>query len=151
MDADSPSKHEQWFVLVPHLNGIECECEQNLRELEKEGVRVVRRGGCSAIDVARNELSDLGYNLLGSSDTDFNCPFDVFDNNNHPGLANALAPNNALPGYQKTLLLQATSPGYDKGDPTLAGETDERGSTRQVGQGRKVSIGAEDPDATIIP
>src|SRR5262252_6446174 len=43
-------------VLVPHLNGIEGECEQGLGQLEAEGVRVVRRGGCSAIDVARNEL-----------------------------------------------------------------------------------------------
>ena len=57
VDADSPSKHEQSVVLVPHLNGIEWECEQSLRELEEEGVRVVRRGGCSAIDVARNEMA----------------------------------------------------------------------------------------------
>ena len=43
-------------VLVPHLNGIEWECEEALRRLEAMGVRVVRKGGCSAIDVARNEL-----------------------------------------------------------------------------------------------
>jgi hypothetical protein len=51
-----PPGRGQWVVLVPHLNGIEHECEQALRQLEAAGVRVVRRGGCSAIDVARNEL-----------------------------------------------------------------------------------------------
>jgi predicted O-methyltransferase YrrM len=51
-----PAGRAQSFVLVPHLNGIEWECEQALRQLETAGVRVVRRGGCSAIDVARNEL-----------------------------------------------------------------------------------------------
>lgn len=44
-------------VLVPHLNGIEFECEQSLRHLEAAGVRVIRRGGCSAIDAARNDLA----------------------------------------------------------------------------------------------
>jgi hypothetical protein len=52
-----PPARGQWMVLVPHLNGIEPECEQALRQLEDAGVRVVRRGGCSAIDVARNELA----------------------------------------------------------------------------------------------
>ncbi len=44
-------------VLVPHLNGIDWECEQSLRKLEEEGVRVVRSGGSSSIDVARNRLA----------------------------------------------------------------------------------------------
>jgi len=44
-------------VLVPHLNGIEPECEDGLRGLERAGVRVVRRRGSSAIDVARNEMA----------------------------------------------------------------------------------------------
>jgi hypothetical protein len=43
-------------VLTPHLNGIEPECEKALQQLEQSGVRVVRRAGCSAIDVARNEM-----------------------------------------------------------------------------------------------
>jgi predicted O-methyltransferase YrrM len=51
-----PPGRGQMAVLVPHLNGIEWECEQALRQLEQAGVRVIRRGGCSAIDVARNEL-----------------------------------------------------------------------------------------------
>jgi hypothetical protein len=51
-----PPGRRQCTVLVPHMNGIEWECEQALRRLEAEGVRVVRRGGCSAIDVARNEM-----------------------------------------------------------------------------------------------
>ena len=45
-----------WFVLTPHLNGIEPECEMALQLLERSGVRVVRRCGCSQIDVARNEM-----------------------------------------------------------------------------------------------
>src|SRR5262249_61656015 len=52
-----PAARGQWMVLVPHLNGIEPECEWALRQLEDAGVRVARRGGCSAIDVARNELA----------------------------------------------------------------------------------------------
>jgi hypothetical protein len=51
-----PPGRGQSVVLVPHLNGIEWECDQALQRLEQAGVRVVRRGGCSAIDVARNEL-----------------------------------------------------------------------------------------------
>lgn len=58
-----PPGRRQCHVLVPHMNGIEWECEQALRALEGAGVRVVRRGGCSAIDVARNELvSDALHN-----------------------------------------------------------------------------------------
>jgi hypothetical protein len=58
-----PPSRGQSFVLVPHMNGIEGECEQALRALESAGVRVVRRGGCSAIDVARNEMvSDALHN-----------------------------------------------------------------------------------------
>jgi len=76
-DATPPSLGEM-VVMVPHMNGIEGECEQSLGQLEAEGVRVVRRGGCSAIDVARNQLisdafhdgakammfidSDIGFN-----------------------------------------------------------------------------------------
>jgi len=62
------------IVLVPHLNGIEGECEQGLGQLEAEGVRVWRRGGCSAIDVARNEMiSDAlhdGFQLMLFIDSD---------------------------------------------------------------------------------
>src|SRR5437588_5075638 len=55
-DNEEPPRRDQVVVLVPHLNGIEGECEQALGQLEAEGIRVIRRGGCSAIDVARNEL-----------------------------------------------------------------------------------------------
>jgi hypothetical protein len=51
-----PPGRGQSFVLVPYMNYIENECEQALRQLEQAGVRVVRRAGCSAIDVARNEM-----------------------------------------------------------------------------------------------
>jgi hypothetical protein len=51
-----PPGRGQSVVLVPYMNMIEWECEQALRQLEQAGVRVVRRGGCSAIDVARNEM-----------------------------------------------------------------------------------------------
>ncbi len=52
-----PPGRAQSVVLVPHLNGIDWECEQSLRKLEEEGVRVVRMGGSSQIDVARNQLA----------------------------------------------------------------------------------------------
>jgi hypothetical protein len=51
-----PPGRGQSVVLVPYMNTIEWECEQALRQLEQAGVRVVRRGGCSAIDVARNDM-----------------------------------------------------------------------------------------------
>lgn len=54
--GQTPPGRNEFVVLVPHLNGIEFECEQSLQQLEAAGVRVVRREGCSAIDVARNEL-----------------------------------------------------------------------------------------------
>lgn len=43
-------------VLVPHLSGIDPPCEQGLRDLELAGIRVIRRQGCSAIDLARSEM-----------------------------------------------------------------------------------------------
>jgi glycosyltransferase involved in cell wall biosynthesis len=67
-------------VLTPHLNGIEPECEKALQQLEQSGVRVVRRAGCSAIDVARNEmLSDALHDgaesiLFIDSDIGFEAP-----------------------------------------------------------------------------
>ncbi len=54
-------------VLVPHLDGIRWECEQSLRGLERVGVRVVRSGGSSQIDVARNRMaSDALHDGAGS-------------------------------------------------------------------------------------
>jgi hypothetical protein len=44
-------------VLVPYLHAIEPDCEASLRELERTGVRVVRFGGSSQIDVARDSLA----------------------------------------------------------------------------------------------
>ena len=52
-----PPGRAKAVVLVPYLNVIEPECEESLRKLEAEGVRVVRSGGSSAIDVARNRLA----------------------------------------------------------------------------------------------
>ena len=51
-----PPLRAEMVVLVPYMTHIEHECEQALRQLEAEGVRVVRRGGCSGIDVARNDM-----------------------------------------------------------------------------------------------
>ena len=51
-----PPGRNEFVVLVPHHDGIAFECEHGLRQLEEAGVRVVRREGCSAIDVARNEM-----------------------------------------------------------------------------------------------
>ena len=52
-----PPGRAKAVVLVPHINGVDWECEQSLRKLEEEGVRVVRSGGSSQIDVARNRLA----------------------------------------------------------------------------------------------
>ena len=56
VSEEVPPSRSDMVVLVPHLNGIEGECENGLGKLQAEGVRVVRRGGCSAIDLARNEM-----------------------------------------------------------------------------------------------
>ncbi len=62
------------IVLVPHLNGIEKECENSLKELESAGIKVRRSSGCSAIDVARNRMaSDAlheGYEAIFFIDSD---------------------------------------------------------------------------------
>jgi predicted outer membrane repeat protein len=97
--------------------------------------------------VANNVLNDVGYNLVGTSDTMFvnGVKNDIL--NDTTGLANTLEANGAKQGYQNTLALQTTppaSPAYDTGDPNLMGTMDERGYIRQPG---KVSRGAEDPDA----
>ena len=89
------------------------------------------------------------YNLVGTSDTMFTSNTDPAKTNT-PGLANALAANGAPQGYPQTLALMNNSPGFGQGDQTLAGQSapngiDERGFHRQA---NKVSIGAEDPDAT---
>ncbi len=52
-----PPGRAKAVALVPYLGSIEPECEESLRKLEVEGVRVVRSGGNSAIDVARNRLA----------------------------------------------------------------------------------------------
>ncbi len=73
-----PPKRSKAIALVPYLGSIEDSCESGLRSLELEGVRVVRRGGQSAIDIARNDMcsealhdgfesilfidSDIGFN-----------------------------------------------------------------------------------------
>ncbi len=53
----APPNRSRSVVLVPHLNGIEPECEEGLARLEKAGIRVQRRVGSSAIDAARNEMA----------------------------------------------------------------------------------------------
>jgi hypothetical protein len=65
-------------VLVPYLDRIEPDCERALYELEGAGVRVIRKPGCSAIDVSRCELvSDALHDgvesiLFVDSDISFN-------------------------------------------------------------------------------
>jgi glycosyltransferase involved in cell wall biosynthesis len=80
---DLARRRERAVILVPHLNGIDWECEQGLRQLEDGGVKVVRRGGSSAIDVARNVLaSDAihdGFDSAMFIDADIGFdPVDVF-------------------------------------------------------------------------
>jgi len=55
--AAHPPGRAAAVVLVPHLHGIEPECDDALKGMERAGVRVVRRVGSSAIDVARNEMA----------------------------------------------------------------------------------------------
>ncbi len=78
-----PPGRAKGVVLVPHLNGIDWECEQGLRRLEEGGVRVVRRGGSSAIDAARNDLLSNalhdGFESMMFIDADVGFdPVDVF-------------------------------------------------------------------------
>jgi len=75
-----PPGRAKAVALVPYLGAIEDACEEGLRALEFEGIRVIRRGGQSAIDVARNAMcsevlhdgfesilfidSDIGFNVV---------------------------------------------------------------------------------------
>ncbi len=45
------------IVLVPHLNGVEEQCEVGLRILEAAGTNIWRRRGSSAIDIARSQMA----------------------------------------------------------------------------------------------
>jgi hypothetical protein len=117
------------------------------------GNKVTANGYNGPVDVTMTNnniaLNEVGWNLVGTSDIMFTSVFDPARTDT-PGLDTTLAANNAPPGYPPTLALLITSSGYEKGDPTLAGVSgakgiDERGFYRQTG---KVSIGAEDPDAT---
>ena len=51
-----PFYRDRFVVLVPYLDRIEADCERGLNQLEVAGVKVVRRPGCSAIDLARSEM-----------------------------------------------------------------------------------------------
>ena len=79
--ARTPPGRSKAVVLVPHLNGIDPECEQALDQLEQAGVRVVRRVGSSQIDLARSEMaSDAlhdGYESILFIDADIG--FDPYD------------------------------------------------------------------------
>lgn len=55
--AGPPARRAKCLVVVPFLDRIEPDCERGLYELEAAGVRVVRKIGCSAIDVARSDLA----------------------------------------------------------------------------------------------
>ena len=74
----APSARSKSVVLVPHHSGIDWGCEENLQRLEADGLKVIRRAGCSAIDLARNELISAalldGYEsmLFIDSDIGFN-------------------------------------------------------------------------------
>jgi len=52
-----PPGRAQAVVLVSNLGGIGPECEGSLRKLEAEGVRVVRSGVPSTIDMARDAMA----------------------------------------------------------------------------------------------
>ena len=73
-DPRIASARARSIVLVPHLNGIEWECEQGLRQLEQAGIKVWRRGGSSAIDMARSlmisEALHDGYDSIMFIDAD---------------------------------------------------------------------------------
>lgn len=76
------------IILVPYEDNIEKDCYDPCRELEANGVHADYRGGCSAIDIARNQmLSDAlhhGYESMLFVDSDINFyPADalkLFDN-----------------------------------------------------------------------
>jgi hypothetical protein len=54
----SPPPHRERFaVLVPYVDRIETDCERGLNQLEVAGVKVVRKPGCSAIDLAHSEMA----------------------------------------------------------------------------------------------
>jgi glycosyltransferase involved in cell wall biosynthesis len=65
----TPTGRAKAVVLVPFIGSIVPECERSLGRLEREGVRVVRRGGTLQIDQKRNEmlsdaLHDGGESIL---------------------------------------------------------------------------------------
>ena len=74
-----PPGRARAVVLVPFMSTIDESCQAGLQALEAEGIQVIRRGGQSAIDIARNDMcsqavhdgfesilfidSDIGFNV----------------------------------------------------------------------------------------
>jgi len=73
-----PPGRAKAVALVPYISTIEDSCEAGLRALEMEGVLVVRQGGQSAIDIARNDMCSQALHdgfesiLFVDSDISFN-------------------------------------------------------------------------------
>jgi hypothetical protein len=90
-------------------------------------------------------VSSLGYNLFGVVNGCSGYRIEDYTGTAqtplNPGLDPAGPTNNG--GFTNTVQLLEGSPAYEKGDPGLQGETDQRGFWRAF----DVSIGAYDPDA----
>ena len=76
-----PPGRAKAVVLVSHPNGVAPECDDSLRKLEREGVRVLRLGSGAETDLARDVMaSDAlhdGFKLLFLIDADLG--FDPLD------------------------------------------------------------------------
>lgn len=67
------------MILVPYLSNIEPECQYGLQQLEAAGARVWRRGGSSAIDLARNVMASEAINCKYIFFIDADIGFDYKD------------------------------------------------------------------------
>ena len=82
-DQLQQSVKDKTIILVPVASHIEPACDDALRQLEKDGVKVYRKYGFSAIDqgrcvMAQQAIND-GYEHLFWIDSDIAfCPYDIY-------------------------------------------------------------------------
>jgi hypothetical protein len=83
IDSISQEEKSKLAILVPVSSHIERECEESLRRLEDDGIKVYRKWGFSAIDQGRCVMAqcaiDDGYEHLVWIDSDISFyPWDVY-------------------------------------------------------------------------
>ena len=112
------------YLTLTGVNGATVQANVDNNIFDGDNVTAPGYTGPLDVTVTQNfigtSFQDAGYNLVGTTNTQWFNQNNKDILNDNPGLANALAANGAQPGYPQTLALATTSPGYETGDQSLA-------------------------------